>query len=93
MPHENKLVTRGVDFNGGNDSYEDDEEYDNEFEEAAVAKNEAVNHSDDKNTQEETFRKESNANLSHDFNTKEYYSKKANQDMVKDLGEQSKLYY
>ena len=85
MPVEKNTVTRGVDFNGGDDEPFDREYSDEEFEEVNTKpfKKELgmkyncniLDHSE-RNTQEETFRGPSQQ--------KEYYSRKANENMAKE---------
>ena len=86
MPMESNTVTQGVDFNGGGDeSFEENDVYENDFDDKPVDKTH-----DTKITQDETLgmaNRLGSVNQSEDFGTvnqtKEYYSKKANEDMQK----------
>ena len=88
MPVENNTVTRGVDFNGGNDDYYEENEYENEFEDGDKKPEERLY--EEKNTQEETFR-DAPVNASHEYSmnnqSKEYYSRRANEDMINEMRE------
>ena len=95
MPVEQNTVTRGVDFNGGDDEPFDRGYGNEEFEEVdtkpykrelgkEILYNIRIAHSE-KNTQEETYR---GSNLQ-----KEYYSRRANENMEKEKSfSRSKLF-